>query len=149
MKVLVASEHAGYELKQKLISHLQTRSFEAHGFGAESTEPIDYPPIAADAAAIVAEGQYEFGIVICGTGLGVSIAAGKVPGIRAALCLNEYMAIMAREHNDANILALGSRVIGENLAYSIVDAFFKAGFNGERHARRVAQIADIEKRYSR
>lgn len=149
MKILVASEHAGYELKQKLISRLKEQGFEAHGFGAESSEPVDYPPIAADAAALVAAGEYDFGIVICGTGLGVSIAAGKVPGIRAALCLNEYMAIMAREHNDANILALGSRVIGENLAYFIVDAFFKADFAGERHARRVEQIGEIEKRYTR
>jgi ribose 5-phosphate isomerase B len=149
VKVLIASEHAGYELKQLLADYLRSQEYEVAIAGALSSEPIDYPPIAAAAACDIVAGEHELGILICGTGIGVSIAASKVPGAIVGLCTNEYMAKMARAHNNANILCLGSRVIGVNLAFEIADAFLATPFEGGRHERRYEKIRQIEEQYLR
>lgn len=149
MKVLIASEHAGYELREQLAEHLRSRGHEVSTAGAPSSEPMDYPPIAAAAAREVVEQKHEVGILICGTGIGMSIASSKVPGAIVGLCTNEYMAKMARAHNNANILCIGSRVIGVNLAYEIADAFLATPFEGGRHERRYNKILEIEGEYLR
>ena len=147
MKIAIASEHAGYELKEKIKAHLIGKGYETDDLGASSSEPIDYPFIAAGLAEKVAGGRYDRGILLCGTGIGMAIAAGKVPGIRAALCTNAYMAKMTREHNDANVLCLGSWVTGPGLALDIVDTFLGHGFTGGRHIPRVDKIRQLEEKY--
>ncbi len=147
IKIAIASEHAGYDLKEKLVEYLRARDIEVDDLGAQSDEAIDYPFIASELAEKVAAGEYDRGILICGTGIGMSLAAGKVPGIRAALCTDPFMAQMACEHNDANILCLGAWITGLKLSYAIVDAYLDAEFTAGRHARRVAQIREIEAKY--
>ena len=149
MRVLIASEHAGYELKQRLADYLRSYDYDVATAGALSSEPVDYPPIAAEAACDVVAGKHELGILICGTGIGVSIAASKVPGAIVGVCTNEYMAKMARAHNNANILCLGSRVVGLNLAFEIADVFLTTPFEGGRHERRYEKIRRIEEQYLR
>jgi ribose 5-phosphate isomerase B len=149
MKIAIASEHAGYELKEKLLEYIRIKGIEIEDVGAQSDKAIDYPFIAADLAEKVADGNYDRGILICGTGIGMSLAAGKVPEIRAALCTDPFMAKMAREHNDANVLCLGAWITGLKLSYAIVDAYLEAEFTAGRHARRIAQIHKIEQKYSR
>lgn len=144
--IAIGSDHAGYELKMHIRKYLEDKSIEVNDVGCSSPASVDYAVFGEAAAREVAEGRAEFGIVICGTGLGISMAANKTRGIRAALCTNEYMAQMARRHNDANMLALGARVVGAGLAEAIVDAFLAAKFEGGRHARRVQLIMDIENR---
>ena len=142
MKIAIASDHAGYRLKELIKS-----SFPDHEFidvGTNSEDSCDYPDYAALAGEAVVSGKAERGIVMCGTGIGISVAANKVRGIRAALCFNEFMAEMSRMHNDANVLALGARVIGEDLALRIVDVWLKTSFEGGRHQRRVDKIGKIE-----
>lgn len=148
MNVLIASEHAGYELREQLAEYLRGKGHEVSTTGAPSSEPIDYPPIAAAAALEVVK-KHDLGILICGTGIGMSIASSKVPGAIVGLCTNEYMAKMARAHNNANILCLGSRVVGLNLAYEIADAFLATPFEGGRHERRYNKIREIEAEYLR
>jgi len=147
MKVAVASDHGGYILKKAVISFLEESSIEFKDFGTFSTEPVDYPDIALVVAEAVSSGAYERGILCCGTGIGVAIAANKVPGIRAGLCHDTFSARAAREHNDANILTLGERVIGPGLARDIVAAWLQAEFQGGRHAVRVDKIKAIENKY--
>jgi ribose 5-phosphate isomerase B len=147
--IAFGSDHAGYALKKHLMEYLAGKKYETMDVGCGSTEPVDYPTYGEAAAREVAEGRAELAVVICGTGIGMSMTANKVGGVRAALCMNEYMARMARMHNDANALALGSRVIGEGLAESILDAFLQAKFAAGRHAARVKLLADIEKRHAR
>ena len=147
MKLAIASEHAGFEMKEKIISHLKDKGLEVDDIGAQTDEPIDYPYIAADLAEKVADGQYDKGILLCGTGIGMTMAAGKVPGVRAALCTNAYMAKMTREHNDANVLCLGAWITGERLTYEIVDAFLSHDFQGGRHLPRVNKIKELEDKY--
>lgn len=149
MKIAIASEHAGYELKEKLIEYIRAKGIEVEDLGAQSDEAIDYPFIAVGLAEKVTCRDYDRGILICGTGIGMSLAAGKVPGIRAALCTDPFMAKMAREHNDANVLCLGAWISGLKLSYAIVDAYLEAEFSAGRHARRIAQIQEIEQTYSR
>lgn len=146
MKLAFASDHAGYELKEHLVRYLESKGYECTDMGAKSAdEPQSYVPYAVLAAEEAVSGRADLAIVICGTGIGISIAANKVEGARAALCANEYMARMAREHNDANVLALGARVIGTRLAESICDAFLSAAFErGGRHQERVTEIASLE-----
>lgn len=144
MRILLACEHAGYELREHLAVYLASKGHEIERAGARTSEPVDYPPISAAAAREVVAGNYDIGISICGTGIGMSIAAGKIPGAIVALCTNEYMARMARAHNNANILCLGSRVTGVDLAESIVDAFLTTQFEGGRHERRFNKIKEIE-----
>ena len=147
MKIAIASEHAGFELKEKVKEYLKEKGFDVYDLGASSSEPIDYPFIAAGLAERVAKGEFDKGILLCGTGIGMAIAAGKVPGIRAALCTDPFMAKMSREHNDANVLCLGAWITGLKLSFEIVDAYLNAEFTGGRHERRVNLIGELEKKY--
>ena len=143
-KVAIGCDHAGYDLKQEIVAYLRGEGYEILDCGTCSREPVDYPDIAEGVAARVIE-QSIPGIIICGTGVGISIAANKIPGVRAALCDNLYTARLAREHNDANILALGARVIGPGLAVEIVKTFLNTLFSAGRHQARVEKIKQIEK----
>ncbi len=139
-KIGIASDHGGFELKEKLKSYLSEKGIEVVDYGTDSTESVDYPVYGKKAAKGVIAGEVEKAVVICGTGIGISLAANKVEGIRCALCTNEYMAKMSRNHNDANMLALGARVIGDELAKSILDTFLAKEFLAGRHKRRVDLI---------
>lgn len=144
MKIAVGADHAGYELKTAILDHLQRRGHEVVDFGTDSAEPVDYPPLCAAVARCVVAGEAEAGIVLGGSGQGEAIAANKVRGARAALCLDEFTARLAREHNDANVLALGGRILAAAFACSIVDVFLETKFEGGRHQRRLDQIKEIE-----
>lgn len=144
MTLAIGSDHGGFCLKEIIKQHLDASGFTYRDFGTGSTASVDYPDIAQPVAQAVASGECERGILICGTGVGVSIAANKVKGIRAALCHDVFSAQMSREHNDANILALGERVIGPGLALMIVDTWLAAEFSGGRHAQRLNKIALLE-----
>ena len=137
----IGADHGGFELKRVIINHLTKRGFEIKDFGTDSPVSCDYPEFGKAVAEAVASGECETGIIICGTGIGISIAANKVKGIRAANCTDCFMAQATREHNNANILALGARVLGEGLALKIVDTFLDTPFsNDERHIRRIEKI---------
>lgn len=142
----IGSDHGGYELKQAVMKHLAERGMEYRDYGTYSSESCDYPDFGEAVGRAVASGECERGIVICGTGIGISIAANKVRGVRCALCGDCYSAEMTRRHNDANILAMGARVLGEGLALKIVDTFLDTGFDGGRHTRRIEKLAAIEGR---
>ncbi|MDR3085453.1 MAG: ribose 5-phosphate isomerase B [Christensenellaceae bacterium] len=142
--IAIGCDQAGFELKQAVMAHLQEKGIEFKDFGSFGGESVDYPLYGEKVAREIAEKRAEYGIVICGTGIGISIAANKVKGIRCALCSDSYSARMTRAHNDANMLAMGGRVIGPMLALDIVDAFLGAEFEGGRHQRRVNQITEIE-----
>lgn len=146
MKLAFGSDHAGLELKNEIMKHLQGRGYDLEDFGTYTGDSCDYPDSARVVADEVSKGNFDFGILVCGTGIGISIAANKVPGIRAALCGDTFSAHSCREHNDANILALGQRVTGTGLALDIVDSFLAARFVGGRHEKRISKIADLEKR---
>ncbi|MGH9038848.1 MAG: ribose 5-phosphate isomerase B [Acidimicrobiia bacterium] len=143
-RIVIASDHAGFQLKQVVVTHLEKAGHEVTDLGTDSEEPVDYPPICAAAGRAVVAGQADFGIVLGGSGQGETLAANKVRGVRAALCLNEYTARLARAHNDANVLGLGGRILGDGLALAIVDLFLATPFDGGRHQRRVDQLAEIE-----
>ncbi|MCM8709737.1 ribose 5-phosphate isomerase B [Clostridium sp. SYSU_GA19001] len=149
MKIAVGSDHAGFYLKNEIIKHLEDKGYELKDFGAFTEASCDYPDYAVKVAEEVAAKNYDYGILICGTGIGISIAANKVPGIRAALCNDTFSAHASREHNDANILAMGARVIGGGLALDIVDTFLSASFMGDKHLRRINKISDIESKYKK
>lgn len=139
--IALGCDHGGYELMQEVKAHLEKRGLAYEDFGCSSTESVDYPEYGRAAANAVASGKCDRGIVICGTGIGISITANKVPGIRCALCTDCFMAQATREHNDANMLAMGARVLGAGLALKIVDTFLDTPFsNDERHKRRIAMI---------
>jgi ribose 5-phosphate isomerase B len=139
--IAIGSDHGGYVLKQEILAYLDSQGIEYRDFGCYNENAVDYPDIARPVAQGVADGTYEKGILICGTGIGISIAANKVNGIRAALCHDCFSAQATREHNDANILAMGGRVVGPGLAVMIVDTFLHTPFSGdERHMRRIAKI---------
>ena len=141
--IAIGSDHGGYALKQEVMEHLAKRGIEFKDFGCYSEESCDYPVYGKAVAKAVASGECERGILICGTGIGISISANKVRGIRCALCGDCFSARATREHNDANILAMGARVVGEGLALMIVDTFLDTPFsNDARHVRRIAQIED-------
>ena len=142
--IVLGSDHAGFELKRHIMGYLEQKGYEVKDLGCATAESVDYPTYGEAAAREVACGRAELAVIVCGTGLGISMAANKVKGIRAALCANEFMARMARLHNDANVLALGSRVVGTGLAEAIVDAFLTTPFEGGRHAKRVKLLMDIE-----
>lgn len=147
--IAIASDHAGYSLKKEIIDYLKQKKFNIKDYGTnDGTNSVDYPDYGFIAAQSVISGECERGIVICGTGLGISMSANKVPGIRAALCTDSYMAKMSRQHNDSNILALGGRTTGPGLAVDIVETWLNTEFLGGRHKDRVAKIADIEKKHS-
>ena len=139
--IAIGSDHGGYALKQAVMKHLESRGEQYHDFGTYSEESCDYPDYGRAVAEAVARGEYRFGIIICGTGIGISITANKVHGIRAALCGDCFSAEATRLHNDANVLAMGARVVGEGLALKIVDTFLDTPFsNDERHIRRISKI---------
>ena len=141
--IALAADHGGFELKKEVMAHLDARGLEYKDFGTYSDASCDYPVYGKAVAKAVASGEYERGIIICGTGIGISIAANKVHGIRAALCGDCFSAEATRQHNDANVLALGARVVGPGLALKIVDTFLDTPFsNGERHIRRIEMIED-------
>lgn len=144
MKVALGCDHGGFALKEAVREYLEGRGIPYEDFGAFSTDSVDYAPIAAKAARFVAEGKAEFGVLICSTGLGISMAANKVKGIRAAVCTNEFCAEMTRRHNNANILCMGGKVVDRETALKLVDIFLNTGFDGGRHQRRIDQIAQIE-----
>jgi ribose 5-phosphate isomerase B len=144
MRIALGSDHAGYPLKSLVAKHLLDAGHDVLDVGTDSEESVDYPGFCATAARAVTSGDADLAIVFGGSGQGEQIAANKVHGIRAALCVNEWMARMARSHNDANVLALGGRVLGSDLALSIVDAFLSQSFDGGRHERRIGQITQIE-----
>lgn len=139
--IAIGSDHGGFKLKTKVIAHLQEKGVACRDFGTNSLESCDYPDYGRAVAEAVAKGECEQGIVICTTGIGISITANKVPGIRCALCHNTTTARMTREHNNANVLAIGAGMVGDILALDIVDTFLATPFsNGERHQRRIDKI---------
>jgi ribose 5-phosphate isomerase B len=149
MKIALGSDHAGFPLKREIMEYLKTKNIEFKDFGTFSEDSCDYPDFAERVGEQVASKNYEFGILVCGTGIGISISANKIPGIRAALCGDTFSAHASREHNDANVLALGQRVVGSGLAMDIVDTFLNAEFQGGRHKKRIDKITMIENKYSK
>jgi len=145
MKIAIAADHAGYEEKEKLKKTLDDLGVEYDDFGTVSTDSVDYPDYAKKVAESVARGDYEQGLLVCGSGTGMAIAANKVPGVRAAVAWNEDIARLAREHNDANVLSLAARFTPVDELERIVRAWFAAHFDGGRHQRRVDKIKEIEK----
>jgi ribose 5-phosphate isomerase B len=144
MTIALANDHAGVALKEEIKKLLDERGLSYKDFGTNTTDSVDYPEFGAAAGRAVASGECELGIIICGTGIGISIAANKIKGVRAANCTNCFMAEMTRRHNDANILALGARVVGPGLALKIVETFLDTPFEGGRHQRRVDLISALE-----
>ncbi len=142
--IAIGSDHAGLRLKQAAIQHLEERGFEIQDHGTRDSSSCDYPDYALSVGRAVVAAEAERGLLICGTGTGMAIAANKLAGVRAAMCCSELQARMARSHNDANVLCLGERLQGEGLALAIVDAFFDSEFEGGRHALRVAKITEAE-----
>lgn len=147
MRIAMGSDHGGFNLRLVIKAHLLEKGYEVVDFGCESKESVDYPDYALRVANAITSGDCELGVLVCGTGLGISIAANKVKGIIAAPVSDTFSAEMARRHNNANIIALGERVVGEGLALKIIDEFFGASFEGGRHAGRVDKIKNIEENY--
>lgn len=147
MKIALACDHGGLNLKREIKKHLIENGYEAVDFGTDCFDSCDYPDYALPAAEAVASGECGMGIVVCSTGIGVSIVANKVPGVRCAHCHDTYCAEFTRLHNNANMLALGEKVVGVGYALKIVDIFLKTEFEGGRHSRRVDKITQIEKKY--
>lgn len=146
--IALGADHAGYGLKEALKAWLINHGYQVLDLGTHSTESVDYPDYAALVAESLADHKVERGLLICGTGIGMSMAANKVPGVRAALCADLYTARMSREHNDANVLVLGGRLMGADMATDILQAWLQTEFAAGRHARRVEKIADIEVRHA-
>lgn len=146
IKIAIGSDHVGYELKPIIIDYLKELGYEVKDFGTYSNERTDYPIYGKKVGEEVASGEYDLGIVICGTGVGISLAANKVPRIRAVVCSEPYSAQLSRMHNNTNILAFGSRVVGPELAKMIVKTWLDASFIGGRHERRVDELGAIEDR---
>ena len=143
MKLAIGSDHVGLELKPIIIDYLKELGHEVEDFGPYTAERTDYPIYGKKVAEEVVKGNFDLGILICGTGVGISIAANKVPGVRAALCTNTTMARLTREHNNANILAMGGRIVGDVLALEMVDVFLATEFQGGRHEKRINKIETI------
>ncbi|MGZ4860165.1 MAG: ribose 5-phosphate isomerase B [Candidatus Angelobacter sp.] len=149
MKITIGSDHAGFALKKVLIDYLQESGHQLQDVGTDSTAPVDYPDYAEAVAHGVLKGGTERGILICGSGVGASVAANKIPGVRAGLCHDSYSAHQGVEHDDLNVLVLGARVVAEELAQDLCTIFLNARFTGaDRHQRRLAKIHAIEQRYS-
>ena len=145
MKIALGSDHAGFSLKETIKEHLSSQGYEIIDCGTDSEESVDYPDFSAKVAKTICDGVCEKGILVCGTGIGISIAANKLPGIRAAVCHDLFTAQVSREHNDANILAMGARVIASSLALEMVDLWLATPFSGGRHQRRIDKISALEK----
>lgn len=148
MKIAVGCDHVGYELKGILISHLEGKGIECVDFGTNSKDRTDYPIYAEAVARAISSGSCDAGLLLCGTGVGISLAANKVNGIRAVVCSEPYSALLSRQHNDTNILAMGARVVGNDLAIMILDSWLEGDFEGGRHKKRVAMISEIEAKNS-
>ena len=144
-RVALGSDHGGFQLKDEISKYLHGQGFEILDCGTNSTDSVDYPRFGFAVAQAVLNGQVDYGIVVCGTGQGIAMSANKLSGIRAAVCSETYSARMAREHNNANILALGERIIGVGLALDIVDVFLHTDFAGGRHSKRLELIAALER----
>ena len=149
MKVAVGCDHGGLNLKKEVIKILEARGYEYKDFGTYSDASCDYPDYALPVAEAVASGEMDRGIIICGTGLGVSIVANKVPGVRCALCHDVFSAKATRMHNDTNVMTMGERVIGKGLMTEIVNAWLDTEFEGGRHVQRIEKITAIEKKYNK
>lgn len=145
MKIVLASDHGGFQLKETIKEHLIKKGYTINDIGVYNADSADYPDYGQKAAKMVSNKECDRGIIICGTGIGISIAANKVNGIRCALCTNEFMAEMSRMHNDANMIALGERVLGKGIALNIVDIWLSTEFEGGRHENRVNKLMKIEK----
>lgn len=143
--IAIGCDSAGYSLKKEVIALLKEKNIPFEDYGCMDGESCDYPLVAKEVCSHIVSGSAEQGILICGTGIGISMAANKIKGIRAAVCTNSYMAKYTRLHNDANVLCMGGRVIGSGVAAEIVETFLNTGFEGGRHLRRVNQITEIEK----
>jgi ribose 5-phosphate isomerase B len=142
MKIAVGSDHAGYEMKEKVAAHLREKGIQVEDVGTNSEESVDYTDFAKKVASRVAEGACDRGILVCGTGLGMSMAANRFRGVRAALANDLFSAIMSRRHNDANVLAMGGRLIGDVLALQVVDTWLETPFESGRHERRIKKMDD-------
>lgn len=142
MKLVIGNDHAGVDLKNMIKEHLRKQGHEVINIGTNTLDSVDYPDIAKELSKYILEGKVQYGILICGTGIGISISANKVEGIRAALAHNEFTAKLSRLHNNANVIALGARVIGDELAKACVDTFIGTEFEGGRHAKRVCKIEE-------
>ena len=149
MKISLGSDHAGFELKEDLRAYLAEQKVEVIDLGVYNEEPVDYPDIGASGAQKVSRGEVDRGILICGSGIGMSIVANRFPGVRAALCHDLYTARISREHNDANLLILGGRMIGKGLAREILRVWLEAEFQGGRHQRRLEKIRALEEKIPR
>lgn len=149
MKIAIASDHVGCDLRSYIADHLREKGYEILDLGPEPGERADYPVYGEKVARAIVDGACQLGVLICGTGIGISMAANKVPGIRAAVCSEPYSARMARMHNDANIIAFGARVVGSEMARMIVDEFMAAQYEGGRHAARVALLTQLEEKYAK
>ena len=145
MAIAIGSDHGGFELKNEIKKHLEDLGIAVQDFGTYTKDSVDYPDIAEAVCVPVVSGAFECGILVCGTGIGISIAANKIDGIRAAHCTDAYSAAKAREHNNANVICLGGRITGVDLALTIVDAYLNAEFEGGRHQNRVDKIMALEK----
>ncbi|MCR5144331.1 MAG: ribose 5-phosphate isomerase B [Lachnospiraceae bacterium] len=146
MKVVIGNDHAAVELKNEIMAYLQEKGHEVTNFGTDSNDSVNYPEYGEKVGRAVAAGEFDCGVLICGTGVGISIAANKVKGVRAAVCSEPTTARLVKEHNNANIIAFGARIVGVETAKSIIDAYFDAEFLGGRHQTRVDLISDIENR---
>lgn len=144
MKIAMGNDHGGTELKWVIKEYLESKGHEIVNYGTNTTESCDYPVYGRKVAEVVAAGEADCGILICGTGVGISIAANKVKGIRAAVCSDCATARLVKQHNNANILAFGARIVGVELAKDICDAYLEAEFEGDRHSRRISMIHEIE-----
>lgn len=144
MKIAIGNDHTALEMKEAIIAHLEENGYEVLDLGTNSTDSCDYPVYGEKVGRAVVDGEADLGIAICGTGVGISLAANKVKGVRACVCSEPYTAKLSRMHNDSNVLAFGARVIGVELAKMIVDEWLNASFEGGRHQRRVDMIMDIE-----
>ncbi|WP_422485115.1 ribose 5-phosphate isomerase B [Gudongella sp. DL1XJH-153] len=144
MIIGIGSDHAGFDLKEEMKKFMEENGYEVRDFGTNNKESVDYPDFGRSVGEAVAAGEIDKGVVICGTGIGISISANKVKGVRAALCGDVFSARMSREHNDANVIAMGGRVLGVDLAKEILLTYLKSEFQGGRHERRVNKIAEIE-----
>jgi ribose 5-phosphate isomerase B len=149
-RIAIGCDHAGYPLKHTIIEHLKSKGFNIIDLGTNSEEAVDYPDFAQAVGEAIADGKADLGIVLCGSGVGASVAANKVPGVRAAMCHDTFSAHQGREDDNTNVLCLGARVIGPSLAIEVLDAFVNAKFtNAERHLRRLNKVLAIEKKYSK
>ncbi len=144
MRLVVGSDHAGYELKQVVADHLRSHGHDVDDIGTDSDASVDYPDFGAAVGRAVVDGPATLGIAVCGSGIGIAMAANKIDGVRAATVSDATGARLSRQHNDANVLCLGQRLIGVQVALDAVDAFLAASFGGGRHGRRVAEIMDLE-----